>query len=338
MNLSTAFPVINAALDANLVPFLWGAPGIGKSQAIDQIAKHRRALMCGVNLALLESIDLRGIPAIIGDKTVWLKPGFWPSAEGQETVLFFDDMDRAPSSVQAAAMQIILDRRIGEHVLPDAVRIVGAGNGGTDRTGTNKQPRALANRLLHLDIEPDSAAWAAWAATAGIDPALIAFIRFRPTFIHGDLMKNDTTGAPIFDRDARSFPSSRAWESVNRIMGQPDDIRYALTAGLVSNAVAAELEGFIQIMRQLPSVASIVASPMGAIVPDMPAALFAVSSGLARHASAHAADFGAVATYAGRLPKEFETLTILDATRRNEALKSTLPYAAWAVRNAPTLN
>ncbi|MES2295283.1 MAG: AAA family ATPase [Pseudomonadota bacterium] len=339
MNITSAIPVLNAALNHDTPICMWGLPGIGKSKVAAQVAKARGAVFLDIRLNIWDPVDLRGLPAAVDGKTVWLRPGVWPTDETVETVLCFDEIDRAPLAVQNAALQIVLDRKIGEHSLPASCRILAAGNGKTDRTGTNKISGAMANRFAHLNIEPDSDAWIDWAVRSGsIDPALVAFIRFRPTFIHGALMVDEHTGAPLIEKDALSYPSSRAWEEAAKYLSEPEEVRGPMTAAIVGNAPAAEFAAFLTIMRQLPSVDSIVASPMGAIVPTMPAALYAVSTALARRAARDHASFASVGTYAARLPREFEILTMLDASKRAPALKETAPYVAWAIRNAATLS
>lgn len=320
MNLSDTGLAVNAALDAQIPPMLWGAPGIGKSELVAAIAADRGADLRDIRLSMFDPVDLRGLPAIVGGLTQWIRPAIWPTDDTRETVLFFDEIDRAAPAVMSAAMQIVLDRRVGEHVLPDSVRVIAAGNGRTDRTGTNKMPSALANRFCHLDVTADSETWARWAAGAGVDPAIVAFVRFRPALLIGEAAPTD-----------RTFPSPRAWVRAGRLMNLPDHIRHALIAGLVSAGPAAEFEAFVRVMRQLPSLDSILADPAGAPVPSDPSARYAVSAALSRRATIQ--NFAAVLEYARRLPREFEINCAVDAVKRTPTLTGTRAFVAWAVRN-----
>lgn len=122
--------IINNKLPIRTLPsvMLWGAPGVGKSQAIRQLAKEieentgKRTIVTDVRLLLFNPIDLRGIPTANADKTlaVWLKPQIFQMDDSEDIVniLFLDEISAAPQSVQAAAYQITLDRVIGEHKLP----------------------------------------------------------------------------------------------------------------------------------------------------------------------------------------------------------------------------
>ena len=73
-------------------------------------------------------------------------------------------------SVQAAAYQITLDKKIGEHKLPSNCIVIAAGNRVTDKSVAYQMPKALANRLLHMEIEADFTSWNSWAVNAGIHP------------------------------------------------------------------------------------------------------------------------------------------------------------------------
>ena len=141
----------------------WGAPGLGKSQAVRQIAREieekteKKVNVTDVRLLLFNPIDLRGIPTSNADKTlaIWLKPQIFDMDPSEKVVniLFLDEISAAPPSVQAAAYQITLDRVVGEHRLPDNCIVICAGNRVTDKSVAYKMPKALANRLLHLEVK-----------------------------------------------------------------------------------------------------------------------------------------------------------------------------------------
>lgn len=131
--------VMERGLAVRTVPsvMLWGPPGVGKSQAVRQLATRiaahtgRRTAVTEVRLLLFNPIDLRGIPTANADKTlaVWLKPQIFQMDESPDVVniLFLDEITSAPQSVQAAAYQITLDRAVGEHCLPENCIVIAAG-------------------------------------------------------------------------------------------------------------------------------------------------------------------------------------------------------------------
>ena len=145
--------VIKNRLPIKTMPsvMLWGPPGVGKSQAIRQIAKEieystgKAVKVTDVRLLLFNPIDLRGIPTSNADKTlaIWLKPQIFQmdSSDKIVNILFLDEISAAPQSVQAAAYQITLDRVVGEHRLPDNCIVIAAGNRTTDKSVAYKMPR-----------------------------------------------------------------------------------------------------------------------------------------------------------------------------------------------------
>ena len=145
------------AMLANRPLFIWGPPGIGKSELVESITYSGslgNAAMLDLRLALMEPTDLRGYPFRNPEtnQMEWAPPADLPTAEFaaqyDTVVLFLDELNSAPPSVQAAAYQLVLNRRIGQYVLPKNVRIIAAGNRETDRGVTFRMPAPLANRLL----------------------------------------------------------------------------------------------------------------------------------------------------------------------------------------------
>ena len=98
---------------------LWGAPGVGKSQMVAQIADRHNATLIDIRLSQMEPSDLRGIPFRNGDFVDWAIPAMLPNIErhGEQGILFLDEITSAPPSVSAAAYQLILDRTrpVGDH-------------------------------------------------------------------------------------------------------------------------------------------------------------------------------------------------------------------------------
>jgi hypothetical protein len=100
----------------------------------------------------------------------------------------------------------------------------------------------------------------------------------------------------------------------------------------VGEGAAAELTGFLNVYRQLPSIDNILLNPKKAKVPEEPAALFAVSAALARKSTE--ANFDRVMQYADRIPKEWAVYCVKDATGRDERLCDTPAFIKWAADNA----
>lgn len=305
--------------------FLWGAPGVGKSSIVKQCAENKGLELIDVRAQLLDPVDLRGVPKVIDNKTVWNPPVFFPTRG--KGILFLDELNAAPPSVQAACYQLILDRQLGEYHLPDGWMVIGAGNRDTDRAITNRMSTALKSRLVHLYIEVDINDWVSWALENDIDIRIIAFIRFRPNLLHQfDPAKNEN-----------SFANPRCWQFASNILkaNYHESVLYDLISGTIGEGPASELLGFLKIYQQLPNPDSIVMNPTIADVPTDPATLYAIVGALVRKASNQTIDN--ICTYANRLPSEFSVLMIKDVLRTKPELANSRGYIDWSVKHQDVL-
>ena len=164
--------------------FLWGGPGIGKSDVIHQIAKTIDAKVIDIRLSLWEPTDIKGIPYYNSKENnmVWASPSELPTEQmakkHKNIVLFLDEMNSAAPSVQAAAYQLILNRRVGQYELPDNVLIVAAGNREADKGVVYRMPAPLANRFVHLEMKPEFDDWFEWAVANNISKDVVGYLTF----------------------------------------------------------------------------------------------------------------------------------------------------------------
>lgn len=295
---------------------LWGPPGVGKSQGVAQIAKRigektgKKVSVTDVRLLLFNPVDLRGIPTTNEDRTlaIWLKPKIFQMDDSSEAVniLFLDEISAAPQSVQAAAHQITLDRKVGEHQLPENCIVIAAGNRVTDRSVAYAMPKALANRLCHMEIVGDPDGWRRWAIRSGIHSIVLGFLTHRP----GMLMAFDPTA------DSLAFPTPRSWEMVSNLLNHGSGKiteAFPMIVGCVGEEAAYELKAWYKVYRTLPKVEDVFAGAVET-VPTRPEALLALSSEIASHAGEHHSEEqirNAVA-YASRLPVEFRNRVFAD--------------------------
>lgn len=326
MKPTQAKKALKATIKAKLPCFIWGSPGVGKSQVVKQVADELGLELRDVRAVLLDPVDLRGVPKIEGDTCNWTIPGFLPrSGKG---ILFLDELNAAPPLIQAACYQLILDRRLGEYVLPDGWTIIAAGNRDTDRAVTTRMSSALASRFIHvLEFEVNLGDWIEWAMTHEILPELIAFIRYRPDLLMAfDPARND-----------KAYPCPRTWEFASRLLaaGIEPEIEYELLSGTVGAGAATEFIGFLRICRDLPDVDGILAEPAKSAVPDDTAVLYALCGALARRVDPKNAK--SAIQYANRLPGEFSVLLVKDIIRlRPELLKSQV-FIEWGVAHQDIL-
>ena len=237
--------------------FIWGPPGIGKSDIIHQIGNELEALVIDVRLSLWEPTDIKGIPyyAANDNKMVWAPPAELPDAKTAKKhkwiILFLDEMNSAAPAVQAAAYQLILNRRVGQYVLPDNVLIVAAGNREADKGVTYRMPAPLANRFVHLEMAVSFDDWFEWAVANNQHADVVGYLQFA---------KKD-----LYDFDpkipSRSFATPRSWSFVSELL--EDDEDEATTTDLVSGAVgeglAVKFMAHRKVASQLPNPTDILA-------------------------------------------------------------------------------
>jgi len=231
--------------------FLWGPPGIGKSELVESIANELEGHMVDLRLGQMDPTDIRGIPFYNKENNLmdWAPPIDLPSAELAAkypvVVLFLDEMNSAAPSVQAAAYQLILNRRIGKYVLPDNVVIVAAGNREGDKGVTFKMPSPLANRFIHLEMRPDFDAWQKWAVNAGIHKDVVGYVSFAKQ----DLFQFDPKNA------SRAFPTPRSWTFVSELLqgDLPTSIETDLVAGTVGDGTAVKFMAHRKVAGQMPN-------------------------------------------------------------------------------------
>jgi len=215
--------------------FLWGPPGIGKSDIVHQIGDYMNAHVIDVRLSLWEPTDIKGIPYFDSNvnKMVWAPPMELPdvdmASQHEAIILFLDEMNSAAPAVQAAAYQLILNRKVGTYKLPDNVYIVAAGNREADKGVTYRMPAPLANRFVHLEMAVNFDDWFEWAVENKIHKDVVGFLQFS---------KKD-----LYDFDpkspSRSFATPRSWSFVSELLD--DDLNEGTLTDLVSGAVGEGL-------------------------------------------------------------------------------------------------
>jgi hypothetical protein len=216
--------------------FLWGPAGIGKSDIVKQIGEDIGAHVIDIRLSLWEPTDIKGVPYFDSNsgKMLWAPPSELPdeemAKEHKKIILFLDEMNSAPGSTQAAAYQLILNRRIGTYRLPDNVVIVAAGNREADRGVTYRMPAPLSNRFIHLELRVDWDDYAFWATENRIHKDVVGFL----TFSKKDLHDFDPKSA------SKAFATPRSWTFVSELLEDDDTDENTLT-NLISGAVGEGL-------------------------------------------------------------------------------------------------
>ena len=230
------------ALSASLPPLMvWGAPGLGKSSVLRKVAEDMHIGFIDVRLAQREPVDIRGLPVPDKDGVKWLVSSEWPRDLESRGIILFDEITAADRSLQVAAYEFILDRRLGElYKVPDGWYICAAGNRAEDRAVSTTMSSALANRFMHVELGENAENWVSWARLNDINPSIIGFIRFRPAMLFNQKSENLERG----------WPSPRAWERVSRMLDvmrdEPEELVRKMVYGLVGNRAGVEFMEFLK--------------------------------------------------------------------------------------------
>ena len=327
-----------------------GKPGVGKSTIFHAVfrklgmpAPERAYTM---NIALSDGTDNRGLPMFIkneeGREIVrWIKEGHF--LQKKPFVLFLDELFQGQTAVMNVCAPIILELRIDDLFLPYGSWVCAASNRMEDKAGTSRVPSHIPNRATILygpDANVDE--WAAHMLDQGRkeievsgyvpplelpterDIRVVQFLRMKSQALDD------------FDPNRMINATPRQWEWVAQFLPvMPKSIRHDVISGRVGEGYASELMAFIKIEDQLPARERILSDPKKTPVPTEPSALYLVAGMLA---SISAVDnFDAIATYADRMPPEFQAMLVKDAMRITPDICHTKAFISWGVKFSEVL-
>jgi len=318
---------IKSLVEQRVPTFLWGAPGIGKSSIVNQIASDMGIGFIDLRLALMDPTDLKGIPFYDKEShtALWAPPAFLPkSGEG---ILFLDELNSAPPSVQASAYQLILDRKVGEYELPEGWAIVAAGNREGDRGVTYRMPSPLANRFVHFEMEVDVQDWRLWAYKRGLDERVLSYISYRSEHLFTFNSKSDI----------KSFATPRSWEYVDKILksGVTKELLLDTIGGAVGHEVAVSFLAFSKVSQRLPDIEAIL-NGIGGQYSDEVDVLYALSTGLvsAYLKNQNEDRLDNLLRYTLELKSEFAVMIVQDLQRSGVRMEYSEVFKEWVKKFA----
>lgn len=322
---------IESLVQQRVPTFLWGAPGIGKSSIVKQIAKSKGIGFIDLRLALMDPTDLKGIPFYDKDShtALWAPPAFLP--RDGEGILFLDELNSAAPSVQASAYQLILDRRVGEYELPEGWAIVAAGNREGDRGVTYRMPSPLANRFVHFEMDVDVEDWRLWAYKNAIDDRVVSYISYKNEHLFTFDAKSDT----------KSFATPRSWEYVNSVLKSSvsENLLLETIGGAVGRDVAVSFLAFCKVVNRLPDIKSILESGSGEYSDEVDV-LYALSTGLVSAYLKESDDekLENILSYTLGLKSEFAVMTVQDLQRNGVSMEHLKAFGEWVEKFAYLLD
>lgn len=250
MTVNEAKYLARRIMEAGEVPLLVGHFGVGKTDLVREIANETGRKLIILILSQMEPGDLIGLPARGEDKTVFLKPDWWP--EDGKTILLLDEINRAHRSIRNAIMQLLVDRRIHNHVLPKGTWIIAAMNPPDDEYDQAEliTDPAFISRFFILEVNPDPKEWIEWAKKMKVHESVKSFISEYPEFLASE--RNVSIRADL-------KPSPRSWYKLGRVLAllgekEIEKYGYTLAAGIVGPEAAKTFYDSFLKTSKVPSV------------------------------------------------------------------------------------
>ena len=249
--------MVRFSVDQQVPLMIWGAPGIGKSQIVKQVALEREREVRDLRLSMKTLNQISGTPYFNLNKNTleFAYDPLLPTDENDTSIVFLEEISTAPSAIQASAYQLVLDRRINEYVLPEGTAVIAAGNRETDRGVVHSMPKPLCDRFLHVDLKSDTEEWLEWAMDNNVHSDVIGFIGGNPHKLNNFTGEKATT---VFTtpRTWGDFASPMMWYmDRNNITNKKDVVRLLATA--IGEPMAYEFYEHRRIISKLPKISDI---------------------------------------------------------------------------------
>jgi hypothetical protein len=255
-------------------------------------------LPCEVVIASIrEPSDFAGLPVVIDGEVRFAPPSWARRLAGRtDGLLFLDELSTAPPAVQAALLRVVLERVVGDLVLPDGIVIVAAANPPEQAADGWDLSAPLANRFCHLDWTMDARTFAEGMAAGFAAPATVRLpdgwerhlVAARALVSAFALVRPALVVAPPLDaaEAGRGWPSPRTWDMTARLLaasrasGAGDDAVSALVRGAVGDGAGAEFLAWSAEL-DLPDPEAVLADPSSFVLPERGDRAYAALSSIA---------------------------------------------------------
>lgn len=250
-------------------------------------------------------------------------------------LLFLDEYGQGEADVKRTSAELLLNKQIGPHRLPNGWSVWAASNKATDRSGVTKDFDFVINRRTIVEITDDPAGWEDWAFSKGVNPTLITFAHQNPQIVW-------SPGVP--DKQG-PWCTPRSLVAIGKILDQmsggtgdlpTDAVAQEIAQGTIGAGATAQLFAMIKLGQEMPKYEDIVNNPMNAKLPKQPDAQMLVCYRLA--ANVNDKDVNPVVDYIERLPKEFSVTFAKSAARRDPSLVNTKRFGTWCTTNASLMS
>lgn len=239
--------MLDIALALKDSTMLWGAPGVGKSQGVQQwnaekVAEYNQRIaegeqikpwnpvVCDVRLSMKEPVDMVGVPIPSkNDKgetvTVWAIPNMWPKEDGKFSggTILLDEMNQGQAAILNAAFQLVQDRALGDYKVPEGYIIVGASNPSAYNGTVTEFSIPLSNRFTHFNIKTDFDGWLNYRMNHGGNVDVMTFLKTQDQNILFDRQGMEAKVGDLSDTLYTDIVvTPRSWEVVEKLLNLPE--------------------------------------------------------------------------------------------------------------------
>ena len=202
---------------------LLGAPGIGKTQIMEQIARECRVGLVSYTITHHTRQSAIGLPFIskkeFGGKaysvTEYTMSEIVASIYNKiektglkEGILFIDEINCVSETLAPAMLQFLQCKMFGNHEIPQGWVIVAAGNPPEYNKSVREFDVVTMDRVKKIEVEPDFAVWKEYAVKNRLHPAVISYLSTRTA----NFYRMETTV------DGRTFATPRGWEDLSQML------------------------------------------------------------------------------------------------------------------------
>lgn len=288
---------LSVCLAARIPVILWGPPGQGKTSVIRAIAESQGRHLEVLLASIREPQDFAGLPSI-SDGRAQLVPPDWALrlAGVKNGILFTDEVNTAPPSVQAALLRVSLDKVAGDCDLGADTSVVAAANPPEQAADGWDLAPPLANRFCHLPWELPTEVvrdgftgrWRSYEIGEFDMKSVDDAVRREKVTVAGFLTARPdlTTVIPKTSAEqGRSFPTPRSWDMAATLSGWArslalsEGVQRLLVRGCVGPGASAEYLTYRNSL-DLPDPEKVLADPTGFPIPQRADQIYVVGAGV----------------------------------------------------------
>ena len=224
---------------------LLGAPGIGKTQIMEQAARECKVALVAYTITHHTRQSAIGLPFIskkeYGGKeysaTEYTMSEIVASIYDRmretgltEGILFIDEINCVSETLAPAMLQFLQCKTFGNHEIPEGWVIVAAGNPPEYNKSVRDFDVVTLDRVKKIMVEPDYRIWKEYAYKENIHPAILSYLELPSNCFY----KMETT------IDGRQFATPRGWEDLSRMMEVYERLNKNITKEVVGQYIQHE--------------------------------------------------------------------------------------------------